>query len=312
MTVRRKLFVFAAASVAAALLSGLPAGPALAHGAPGNPLSRSAACGPEAPRTNGSAACRAAVAAGTVVEQWDNVRVAGVDGRDREKIPDGRLCSGGVAKFRGLDLARADWPATKLKAGAEFTFTYRTTIPHEGIFRWYVTRDGYDPTRPLAWSDLGERPFLSATDPPQTDGAYRMRGRLPSGLAGRHVIFAIWQNTSTPDTYYSCSDVIFEAGSGPTSAAARPGGAVSASARPGTAASTGASPATVTGMGSPADPPGAGAGTAAAATTTDGGGALWFGLAGFLLAAGVLVPVVLRRRSRRTARRVSRAPAWPS
>ncbi|MGW4461899.1 lytic polysaccharide monooxygenase auxiliary activity family 9 protein [Micromonospora sp. NPDC004704] len=304
MTVRRKLFVLAAATVVAALL---PAGPALAHGAPGNPVSRSAACGPEAPRTNGSAACRAAVAAGTVVDQWDNVRVAGVNGRDREKIPDGRLCSGGVAKFRGLDLARADWPATKLKAGTELTFTYRTTIPHEGTFRWYVTGDGYDPTRPLAWSDLGERPFLTATDPPQTDGAYRMRGRLPAGLSGRHVIFAIWQNSSTPDTYYSCSDVTFESVAGPASAAARPAGAASASAHPATTArpsGTQTGPATVTGIGSPADPPGAGAGTATAATTTGGGGgALWLGLAGILLAAGVLIPLLLRRRSRRTGGR---------
>ncbi|WP_329108767.1 lytic polysaccharide monooxygenase [Micromonospora sp. NBC_01699] len=297
MTVRRKLFCLVAATVVAAALSGLAAGPALAHGAPGSPVSRSVACGPDAPTTNRSAACRAAIAAGAVVAQWDNVRVAGVAGRDRQKIPDGRLCSGGVDAFGGLDLARADWPATRLTAGGEFTFTYRTTIPHEGTFRWYVTSTGYDPTRPLTWSDLGERPFLTATDPPRSDGAYRMRGRLPAGLSGRHVIFAIWQNSSTPDTYYSCSDVIFggapaPAGAGTRSAtgAARPGG--------GASASTGAAdPATVAGIGSADTDTGTGTRTAAAAT---GGGIppLWLGLAGVLLAAAVLVPIGLRLRSR--------------
>jgi chitin-binding protein len=41
-----------------------------------------------------------------------------------------------------------------------------------------------------------------------------MKGRLPRGKSGRHIIFTIWRNTSTPDTYYSCSDVVFGGRSG--------------------------------------------------------------------------------------------------
>lgn len=36
-----------------------------------------------------------------------------------------------------------------------------------------------------------------------------MEGRLPAGKTGRQLIYTIWQNSDTPDTYYSCSDVIF-------------------------------------------------------------------------------------------------------
>jgi chitin-binding protein len=36
-----------------------------------------------------------------------------------------------------------------------------------------------------------------------------MEGRLPAGRTGRHLIYTIWQNSDTPDTYYSCSDVLF-------------------------------------------------------------------------------------------------------
>jgi chitin-binding protein len=146
-----------------------------------------------------------------------------VAGRDREVIPDGALCSGGAPGFAGLDLPRADWPATELAAGAELTVTYRTTIPHLGTFRMYLTRDGYEPEQPLAWSDLDDEPFLTATDPEVADGAYRLPGRLPSGRTGRHLILTVWQNSDTPDTYYSCTDVVFgEPTSAPTTAAAAP------------------------------------------------------------------------------------------
>src|SRR3954465_6682563 len=81
--------------VLTALLSVLFAGAAGAHGAPTSPVSRAAECGGEGTKT-GSAACRAALAASPdLPTQWDNLRVAGVNGRDRQVIPDGELASGG-------------------------------------------------------------------------------------------------------------------------------------------------------------------------------------------------------------------------
>ncbi|MBE1588434.1 lytic polysaccharide monooxygenase [Nonomuraea angiospora] len=212
--------------VGALLSLGLITAPAGAHGALESPLSRAAACGADSPLKTRPAACRAAVAAGgkTATAEWDNLRVANVAGRDRETIPDGKLCSGGIPEFKGLDLARADWPATTLKPGARFTFRYRGTIPHQGTFRLYVTKKGYDPTRPLKWSDLERKPFLQATDPKLTDGSYVIKGRLPSGRTGRHLIYTIWQNSDTPDTYYSCSDVVFR-NTAPAAAAAAGAGA---------------------------------------------------------------------------------------
>lgn len=94
-------------------------------------MSRAAACGPEGGRAD-TPACRAAIAAGAAVREWDNIRVARIDGRDRERIPDRELCSGGLSAYRGLDLPRTDWPATTLTAGARHTFRYRTTIHAQG------------------------------------------------------------------------------------------------------------------------------------------------------------------------------------
>ncbi|CAM5506424.1 lytic polysaccharide monooxygenase [Streptomyces hirsutus] len=94
--------------------------------------SRSAfAEGPESPK---SAACRAAVAAGgtQALYDWNGVRIGDAGGRHEELIPDGKLCSAGNEAFKGLDLARADWPATSVSSGS-YTFKYRVTAPHNSF-----------------------------------------------------------------------------------------------------------------------------------------------------------------------------------
>ncbi|MFF3942207.1 lytic polysaccharide monooxygenase auxiliary activity family 9 protein [Streptomyces phaeofaciens] len=199
----------AAAAVTPLLVNLWAAGPALAHGAPTDPVSRVYGCSPDGAQ-NGSAACRAAVAAnGTAFTAWDNLRIANVAGRDRQVVPDGKLCSGGLPAYKGLDLARADWPSTRVTAGGTLRMTYASTIPHTGTFKLYLTKQGYDPKQPLTWDDLPDRPFAEVKDPKLTSGAYRFTAQLPTGRTGRQVLYTIWQNSSTPDTYYSCSDVVF-------------------------------------------------------------------------------------------------------
>ncbi|MER6419575.1 lytic polysaccharide monooxygenase [Streptomyces sp. NPDC001137] len=221
----------AAALVTPLLLPLWAAGTAQAHGAPTDPVSRAYACSPDGGSDAQSAACKAAVAAnGAPFTFWDNLRVADVGGRDRQLIPDGKLCSGGLPAYKGLDLARSDWPSTTLKPGATLTMKYASTIPHTGTFKLYLTKPGYDPKKPLTWAELPNRPFASVKDPALTNGAYRITAKLPSDRTGHHVLYTIWQNSSTSDTYYSCSDVQFgTAGSGrsggtPASASASAGG----------------------------------------------------------------------------------------
>ncbi|EST34599.1 lytic polysaccharide monooxygenase [Streptomyces roseochromogenus] len=210
-------------AVAAPPLPLLPwaAGSAQAHGAPTAPASRVYACSPEGGETARPAACRAAVAAnGAPFTVWDNLRVAGVNGHDRQVIPDGRLCSGDLPAYRGLDLRR-DWPATRLTPGSRLTMTYASTIAHTGTFRLYLTKPGYDPAKPLTWPDLPERPFTQVTDPPLRKGAYHIGARMPTDRTGRQILYTVWQNRSTPETCYSRSDVVFPE-KGETPAADKP------------------------------------------------------------------------------------------
>lgn len=203
----------AGAALAPLLLTVWAAGPAQAHGAPTYPVSRVYACSPQGGSQAGSAACKAAIAAnGAPFTYWDNLRVPDINGRDRQLIPDGKLCSGGLPDYKGLNLARTDWPSTRLTPGAKLTMTYASTIAHTGTFKLYLTKAGYDPAKPLTWSELPTTPFAEVKDPPLTGGAYRINATLPTGRTGRQLIYTIWQNSSTEDTYYSCSDVVFPGG----------------------------------------------------------------------------------------------------
>ncbi|KOU54583.1 lytic polysaccharide monooxygenase auxiliary activity family 9 protein [Streptomyces sp. WM6378] len=217
---RRRAAVVAALGFTPLALTGLAAGPAAAHGSMTDPVSRVSACYAEGPESPRSAACKAAVAVSgaQAFYDWNAVNVANAAGKSKEIIPDGKLCSGGNDKYKGLDLPRADWPATKLSAGSH-TFHYKGTAPHKGSFELYITKDGYDPSKPLKWSDLEATPFVKVTDPPMQGGDYVFDGKVPA-RSGRHLIYSIWQRSDSPEAFYTCSDVVFGKDSGAAGAPA--------------------------------------------------------------------------------------------
>ncbi|MET9363850.1 lytic polysaccharide monooxygenase [Streptomyces sp. NPDC006632] len=217
---RRRAAVVAAVGFVPLALTGLAAGPAAAHGSMTDPVSRVSACYAEGPESPKSAACKAAVAASgaQAFYDWAAVNMANAAGKSKEIIPDGQLCSGGNDKYKGLDLPRADWPASKLSAG-NHTFHYKGTAPHKGSFELYITKDGYDPSKPLKWSDLEATPFVKVTDPPMQGGDYVFDGKIPA-RSGRHLIYSIWQRSDSPEAFYTCSDVVFGEDSGTAGAPA--------------------------------------------------------------------------------------------
>ncbi|MGR4884482.1 lytic polysaccharide monooxygenase [Streptomyces sp. LARHCF249] len=247
MSARRRtvtLTRIAAAGLAPLAVAAYAAAPAVAHGSMTDPVSRVAACYAEGPESPRSAACKAAVAASgaQAFYDWNAVNIANAAGNHRALIPNGQLCSAGNDKYQGLDLARADWPASPMTAGAH-TFRYKGTAPHKGSFELYVTKDGYDPAKPLAWSDLEPAPFAKVTDPGMQNGDYVFSGTVPA-KSGRHLIYSIWQRSDSPEAFYTCSDVVFgkdNGGSG-TKPSGKPSAKPSAepSAKPGDAKPAGA------------------------------------------------------------------------
>ncbi|MFI9201124.1 lytic polysaccharide monooxygenase [Streptomyces sp. NPDC053048] len=195
--------------VAPLALTALTAAPAGAHGSLTDPVSRVSACFAEGPEHPRSAACKAMVAAGGTqpLYDWNEVNIGDAAGRHRRIIPDGKLCSAGRAKYKGLDLPRADWPGSKLAPG-KHTFRYRATAPHRGTFELYITKPGYDPRKPLKWADLEAKPFAKVTDPTLRQGSYVFDGTVPK-RSGRHLVYSVWQRSDSPEAFYTCSDVDF-------------------------------------------------------------------------------------------------------
>ncbi|GGL16835.1 chitin-binding protein [Mangrovihabitans endophyticus] len=204
--------------------------PAAAHGAMMMPGSRTYLCWKDGLTSTGAIqpnnpACAAAVAQSgtTALYNWFSVLRSDGAGRMAGFIPDGQLCSGGTGgpyDFTGFNLARNDWPVTHLTSGATMRFDYNDWAKHPGTFSLYITKDSWSPTRPLAWSDLESTPFSQVTNPtavggPGTeDGRYSWNGTLPSGKSGRHLIYSVWARSDSQETFYGCSDVVFDGGHG--------------------------------------------------------------------------------------------------
>jgi len=203
--------VIAAALVVVALL---PAEQATAHGTMSDPQSRVYACKQQNPENPTNAACKAAIDLGGTQPfyDWNEVSLLTAAGRHRELIPDGKLCSAGRDKYRGLDLPRADWPAKRISPGP-LTITYHATAPHANSnFEFYITRAGYTPTQPLKWGDLV---LLAKFDNQNPTTFTNWTLQIPQ-RTGRHIIYTIWQRVvGSDEAFYSCADVDFGGGTTP-------------------------------------------------------------------------------------------------
>ncbi len=202
---RRLALLGALAGMASSALVVLPAQQAAAHGIMMQPGGRTYLCYVDGKTPQGSVqstnpACAAAYAKSGYNSFYNWFAVLRSDGAGRTAgfIPDGKLCSGNatVYDFSGFDLARNDWPVTHVTAGANFNFKWSNWAAHPGTFHLYITKDGFDPNKPLAWSDLESTPFMSVTNPPQSgavgseEGHYYWSGKLPS-KSGRHIIYGV-------------------------------------------------------------------------------------------------------------------------
>lgn len=179
---------------------------ALAHGAITSPVSRIYQCYLEGPEHPVSDACKAAVAArGTSgLYNWNGVRQGNANGNHLAVVPDGQLCGGGdPVTFGGMDLARTDWRATEVAAGSK-TFTWRNTAAHAtSYYRYYITRNGYNPALPLKWSDLD---LIKDTGPSAATTNATHTFNLPA-RSGKHVVYSVWQRSDSPEAFYACVDV---------------------------------------------------------------------------------------------------------
>ncbi|MCP2331221.1 MULTISPECIES: lytic polysaccharide monooxygenase auxiliary activity family 9 protein [Actinoalloteichus] len=223
MKVKGKLRFFGLlAGLAGMFALAIPPQVALAHGGLTYPQTRTYACyvdglaggiGGDLDPTNPACADAIEMGGKNALWNWFGNLLPDAGGRHQEIIPDGRLCGPGDT-YAAYNQARTDWPTTTMPAGETVTIRYNAWAPHPGTWYQYVTKDGWDPTQPLKWSDLEPEPFDVVTDPPINGSGphgaeYTWSADLPD-KSGRHIIYSIWQRSDSPEAFYNCSDVIFE------------------------------------------------------------------------------------------------------
>lgn len=139
----------------------------------------------------------------------------------RSIIQDGTLCAAGNPQDAGLDNT-GEFPTTALQSGAETTLKFRASAVHNPYtFSHYVTKDGWDDSKPLTWDALEQTPFLVADSLATTtsegrSGEFHVPVTLPEGKSGHHLIYTIWQGNIKADgsvqsneAFFSCADVDF-------------------------------------------------------------------------------------------------------
>ncbi|MFV0129749.1 lytic polysaccharide monooxygenase [Streptomyces sp. HMX112] len=193
----RKKISTALVALGVAGVSLLATGSASSHGYTDLPISRQKLC------ANGTV-----TGCGNI--QWEPQSVEGPKGFPAGGPADGRICAGGNGPFAQLDDPRGgNWPATKVTGGQSQTFRWQFTARHRTTdFRYYITRNGWDPTKPLTRAALDPQPFLTvpynSQQPPST---LSHQGTIPAGKTGKHLILAVWNVADTANAFYACSDV---------------------------------------------------------------------------------------------------------
>ncbi|ANW22176.1 lytic polysaccharide monooxygenase auxiliary activity family 9 protein [Streptomyces clavuligerus] len=143
--------------------------------------------------------------------QWEPESVEGLKGFPSAGPADGRICAGGNGRFSELDDPRGGaWPTTQLSSGQSHTFSWRIKVRHAtSDFRYYITKDGYNPAKPLTRADLEPQPFLTVPFGGVRPAAVvTHNGTLPQ-KSGRHLILGVWTIADTANAFYACSDVRF-------------------------------------------------------------------------------------------------------
>jgi lytic cellulose monooxygenase (C4-dehydrogenating) len=259
----------------------LPASPAAAHGNVTGPASRNYGCWERwgskfqdpAMQTQDPLCWQAWQDNPNAMWNWNGLYREGLAGNHQGGIPDGQLCSGGLAengRYRSMD-AVGNWTAAPV--GNSFNVRLFDGARHGADYIYvYVSKPGYNPTTtPLKWSDLERVSQIGYTPAAQwpeqrSDGVAINVPVALSGRSGRAVVYTIWQASHSDQSYYFCSDVSI-GGTGTPPPTTPPPTTPPASTPPPTTP-----PVTTTPPASPTTPPAAGA-----CTVTYTAGSTWQG-----------------------------------
>ncbi|MFG2933918.1 lytic polysaccharide monooxygenase auxiliary activity family 9 protein [Streptomyces achromogenes] len=130
---------------------------------------------------------------------------------------DGRIASAGKDFAAALDEVGTDWKKHPVTSGENLELTWGFHMPHKTRrFNYFLTKNGWDPSQPLARAQfdsepfhsvqLSGRPYWSADDlVPDNPTTHTMR--LPQRNAGHQVLLAVWEVADTGNAFYQVIDL---------------------------------------------------------------------------------------------------------
>lgn len=124
--------------------------------------------------------------------------------------PDGQLASAGISQYSQLDKQSLNtWTKTPITAGKN-TFTWYHTAPHKTVnWRWYITKQDWNPNKPLTRDQFESTPFCTVNGNSQAPAQrLEMNCNVPQ-RTGYQVIYAVWEIADTTNSFYQAIDVDF-------------------------------------------------------------------------------------------------------
>ncbi|MGL5603092.1 MAG: N-acetylglucosamine-binding protein GbpA [Silvania sp.] len=143
--------------------------------------------------------------------QWEPQSVERTSGFPTGALPpEGQLASAGISQYSQLDRQSLNaWTKTPITAGPN-TFAWYHTAPHKTTnWRWYITRQDWNPNKPLTRDQFDLTPFCTINGHGQAPAQRQeMNCNVPQ-RTGYQVIYAVWEIADTSNSFYQAIDVDF-------------------------------------------------------------------------------------------------------
>jgi len=133
----------------------------------------------------------------------------------QQTIKDGELCSSNYKALNAV-VPKGDWATTAVTpdANGNIDLSYLYTAYHgTDHIAFFITKQTYDPSKPLKWSDLEPLYKSPGANIPGNDRQVHFKAKLPHGQTGRHVIYAVWPVSAqhgTQEAFTTCADVVIK------------------------------------------------------------------------------------------------------
>lgn len=148
--------------------------------------------------------------------QYEPQSVEGKGGFPAAGPADGQIA--GAGKYTELDAQSFDrWKKVDMKGGLN-TFTWKFTANHvTKEWKYYITKIGWDPNKPLTRDQLESKPFCAIDggnkQPPMT---VTHQCSVPTDRTGYYIILGVWEIGDTGNAFYQAIDVNLTKGDGST------------------------------------------------------------------------------------------------